>query len=67
MKVYPSGIEFLNILCVSKCDYAEAIVVVAATPSVVEIEHSCIGRVVVIASTFEERISQVRKVRVVTV
>ena len=40
---------------------------VAATPIMVEVEHTCIGSVVVIAPTYEERIAQVRKVRVVTV
>ena len=50
-----------------KCDYAEATVAAAATPSAAEIEHSRTGRVAVSASTCEERISQVRKVRVVLV
>ena len=54
-------------LCVSKCDTAETIVVVRTARIVVEIEHSRIVAVVEVASAQEERVSQVRKVRVVTV
>ena len=45
--------------------WAEPIVVVRASVSVVEIEQACIAAVVEVASTYEERIAQVRKVRVV--
>ena len=44
---------------------AEPIVVVRTSGSIVEIEQPCIGTVVEVTSTNEERIAQVRKVRVV--
>ena len=65
LKNYLSGIEVFYLLCVSKCYRTEPIVIVRPTVSVVEIEHSRISSVVEIAPTFEERIREVRKVRVV--
>ena len=46
-------------------DNAERIVTVVVAIVVVEIEHSCIGLVVVIATTIEERPASVREVRVI--
>ena len=46
-------------------DNAERIVTVGTAIVVVEIEHPCIGIVVVIATTDEERIASVREVRVI--
>ena len=44
----------------------EAIVVVAVAIIVVEIEHASIGRIVVVAPAFEERIVALREGRVIT-
>ena len=57
-------------LCVSKWLLArksdtERIVGIACTIRIIEIEQTCIRTIIVIASTFEERITRVREVRVV--
>lgn len=65
LKNYPSGIEAFNLLCVSKCNRTETIVIVRTAVIVVEIEHSCTVSIVEITPTFEERILQTQKVRVV--
>ena len=46
---------------------AERIVVVIIAIVVVEIEHTCIRTIIVIAPTFEDRIARIREVSVVTV
>ena len=66
----PSEIDSFVNLCVSKCsatsqDHTERFVVVAIAIVVVRIEHARIGTIIVIAPTFEERISRVHEVRVV--
>ena len=45
---------------------AEAVIAVSIAIVVVEIERAGIAAIIVIASTFEERIRRIRKVRVVT-
>ena len=46
-------------------DNAERVIVVGIAIYVVEIEHSCIGIIVVTTTTVEERIASVREVRVI--
>ena len=46
-------------------DHAETVVAVVVAIVVVEIEHTSIRRVTVIATAYEERIARVREVRVV--
>ena len=45
---------------------AETVVAVVVAIVVVEVEHTSIAAIVVVAPAFEERIARVREVRVVT-
>lgn len=45
--------------------YTETVVAVTVAIVVVEVEHSCIGSVIVVTSTFEERVVRIDKVRVI--
>ena len=66
-KYYPTEIDSFMNLCVSKCTHSkhrtERIVAVVIAGIVVEIEGTCV-RIVVIATTFEERVARIRKVGV---
>ncbi len=72
LKYLPFWVRTLNVLCKSKCSLkrqnrTKTIVAIRITIRVIEIEHTGIRAIIVIASTNEERIARIHKVRVVTV
>ncbi len=67
ISIIRSKLEIRKVCEVSKYghNHAETDVVVGITIVVVEIEHTSISRVIVFATTFEERVTRIREVRVV--
>ena len=46
-------------------DRTETVVGVAITIVVIEVEQTCIGTIIIVASTFENRVIRVDKVRII--